>query len=83
MAKYRDCDHVPWISTPVIVIKEKHPFRTYSAVVTDVLCSQETLSGLKPMIQLTHFDPTMPCKRLTLDYNNVVEQRFASNTYAP
>jgi len=50
---------------------------------TDVLCSQEMLSELKLMIQLTHFDPIMPCKRLTLGYDDVVEQRFASNTYAP
>ena len=83
MVKYRDRDHVPWIGTPVIVIKEKHPFRTYPAMVTDVLCGQEMLSGLKLMIQLTCFDPTTPCKRLTLDYDDVVEQRFASNTYAP
>jgi len=52
-------------------------------MVTDVLCGQEMLSGLKLTIQLTRFDPTMPCKRLTLDYNDIVEQRFASNTYAP
>jgi len=83
LAKYRDHGHVPWIGTPVIVIKEKHPFRTYPAMVTDVLCGQEMLSGLKLTIQLTRFDSTMPCKRLTLDYDDVVEQRFASNTYAP
>jgi len=73
---------MPWIGTPVIVIKEKHLFRTYPAVVTDMLCGQEMLSGLKLMIQLIRFNPTMPCKRLTLDYDDVVEQRFASNTYA-
>jgi len=52
-------------------------------MVTDMLCGQEMLSGLKLTIQLTRFNPTMPCKRLTLDYDDVVEQRFAFNTYAP
>jgi hypothetical protein len=82
LTNYRKRDRVPWIGTQVI-INAKHPLKGYSAVVTDVLRNQETPSKLKLAIQLTRFDPNVPYKKLTLDYDHVVEERSSSNIYAP
>lgn len=70
------------MGTGVLITKKKHPLRGRTAVVTDVLCGQETSSGLKVAIQLTSFDPNAPYKKMTLDYDDVVEQRSSINMYA-
>ena len=76
------CDHLPWINTQVFVVKKGHPLKGQITVVIDVLCSQGMPSGLKLVVQSIHFDPSSLYKKVTLDYDNVVEQRFSSNTFA-
>ena len=44
-------------------------------VVKDVLPGQDTASGLKIVLQLKHLDPSSPFKTITVDYDDVVEQR--------
>jgi hypothetical protein len=68
-------DKVPWIGTGVIITKLGHPYKGYAGVVKDVLHGQNTASGLKIAIQLTHLDPSAPFKTMIVDYHDVVEQR--------
>jgi hypothetical protein len=68
-------DRVPWISTHVIITKHGSPFKGYEGVVKDVLRGQDTTSGLKIVLQLQHHDPSSPFKTITVDYDDVVEQR--------
>ena len=65
---------IPWINTDVI-ITGRHLLRTYPAIVKDVLCGQETPSGLKLVVQLTRLDSNAPFRDVTLDYDDVVEAR--------
>jgi hypothetical protein len=66
---------VPWIGTHVIVTKVGNPFKGYMGVVKDVLCGQDTASGLKIVLQLAHLEPSSPFKTIIVDYDGVVEQR--------
>lgn len=63
---------VPWIDVEVR-ITHGHAMKGYSAVVKDVLCNQQTPSGLRLLIQLTSLDPNSPFSRMTVDYDHVVE----------
>jgi hypothetical protein len=67
-------DSVPWIGTNVIITKLGSPYKGYVGVVKDVLRGQDTDSGLKIVIQLTHLDPSSPFKTTVVDYDDVVEQ---------
>lgn len=66
---------VPWINTEII-ISGRHPFKSYSGFVKDVLSNQTTVSGLKVEVELSTFDQTMTLRRLILDYDMVVEARY-------
>lgn len=68
-------ERVPWIGTNVIITKAGHPLKGNPAVVKDVLCSQQTASGLRVAAQITSFDPSRPFKTVVLDYDDVVEAR--------
>jgi hypothetical protein len=68
-------DSVPWIGTNVIITKLGSPYKGYVGVVKDVLRGQDTDSGLKIVLQLTHLDPSSPFKTTVVDYDDVVEQR--------
>ena len=68
-------DSVPWISTLVIIMKIGNPLKGYVSIVKDVLCEQDTASGLKIVIQLVHHDPSSPYKSVVVNYDDVVEQR--------
>ena len=68
VAKYRVC--------------KGHPLKGQIAVVTDMLCGQGTPSGLKLVVQLICFNPSSLYKKVTLDYDDIVEQRSSSNTFA-
>lgn len=59
----------------VRIIKQGHTMRTYTGVVTDVLCNQKTPSGLRIEVQLTVLGWVHPFKRLTMDYDDVVVDR--------
>ena len=58
----------------VIIMKQGSAFKGYVAVVKDVLCGQDTASGLKIIIQLVHHDPSAPYRTTVVDYYDVVEQ---------
>ena len=67
-------DSVPWIGMNVIITKQGSAFKGYVAVVKDVLCGQDTASGLKIIIQLAHHDPSAPYRTTVVDYDDIVEQ---------
>jgi hypothetical protein len=66
---------VPWIGVHVIITKLGSPLKGYVGVVKDVLCGQDTASGLRIFIQLTHLDPSSPFRTAVVDYDDVVEER--------
>jgi hypothetical protein len=68
-------DSVPWIGTNVIITKLGDPYKGYAGVVKDVFRGQDTASGLKISVQLTHLDPSSPFKTIIVDYDDVVERR--------
>ena len=57
------------------------PLKGYVGIVKDVLCGQDTASGLKIAIQLVHLDPSSPFKTTVIDYNDVVEQKSVYNLH--
>jgi hypothetical protein len=68
-------DPIPWLNTE-IVITGRHAQKGYKGIITDVICNQQTSSGLRLQVQLTIYDPTAPFRRITLDYDDVVEARY-------
>ena len=74
-------DKVPWIGTCVIITKIGSPHKGYIGVIKDVLCGQDTASGLKISIQLMHLDPSSPFRTVIFDHDDVVEQRYKSNIF--
>ena len=66
-------DHIPWFGQTILITKIKHPFKGCQAVVKNVLCNQDTISGLRIVAQLSHWDPTVPFQTIVLDYDDVVE----------
>jgi hypothetical protein len=79
LKKADDClskaDRVPWIGTHVIITKVGHPLKGCSGVVKDVLPGQDTASGLKIFVQLTHYNPSAPYMSIHVDYDDVVEKK--------
>jgi hypothetical protein len=71
-------DSVPWISTRVIITKLGNPLKGYVGVVKDVLRGQDTVSGLKIIIQLVH---PSPYKTTVVDYGDVVEQESVNDLH--
>ena len=67
-----------WINTHVIITALGSPLKGYVGVVTDVLPGQDTVSGLRIAVQLAHYDPSSPFKKMTFDYDDVVEERSVS-----
>ena len=63
----------PWINTTILVVKVKHPWKGYQGVIKDVLYHQETSSGLRVVVQLSHLNPAAPFKTVVFDYDDVVE----------
>ena len=61
-------DNVPSIGIDVIIMKLKSPLKGYGVVVKDVLCGQDTASGLKIVIQLVSLDVASPFKLKVIDY---------------
>jgi len=68
-------ERVPWIGTNVI-IAGRHALKTRPAIIKDILCNQQTVSGLKVVIEVTYLDSNAPFRRLTLDYDSVLEARY-------
>jgi len=70
-------DHIPWLGQTILITKIKHPFKGHQAVVKNVLCNQDTISGLQIVAQLSHWDPTVPFQTIVLDYDDVIEAVYA------
>ena len=70
-------DHIPWLGQTILITKIKHPFKGRQAVVKNVLCNQDTISGLRIVAQLSHWDPTIPFQTIVLDYDDVIEAVYA------
>jgi hypothetical protein len=68
-------ERIPWINTEIIIFGGR-VLRTYPGIVKDVLVNQPTPSGLKLVIEITALDSTAPFRRITLDYDHVVEARW-------
>jgi len=66
-------DRVPWIGTRVLIAKVGNPLKGYYGDVKDVLPGQNTNSGLKISLQLTHLNSSSPFKPMVVDYDDVVE----------
>ena len=67
-------DKVPWLNTEII-ITERHAWKGYRGIILDVLCNQQTSSGLRVQVQLTSLNPNSPFQRILLDYDDIVEAR--------
>lgn len=72
---------MPWISTHIIVTKIGSPLKGYVGIVKDVLRGQDTVSGLKIVIQLEHHNPSSPFKIAVVDYDDVVERRSVNDLH--
>lgn len=70
-------DRVPWLGQTILITKVQHPLKGCQAVVKNVLCGQDTLSGLRIIAQLSHWDPTVPFQTIVIDYDDVVEAVYA------
>lgn len=70
-------DRVPWLGQTILITKVQHPLKGRQAVVKNVLCGQDTLSGLRIIAQLSHWDPTVPFQTIVIDYDDVVEAVYA------
>lgn len=69
-------ERVPWINVEIIITHGVMKGRT--GVIIDVLCNQRTPSGLRVVVHITLVDPAAPFRRITLDYDHVVEARYES-----
>ena len=74
-------DIVPWLGTQVIISKVGNPYKGYIGVVKDVLCGQDTASGLKIYLQLERLEPSSPFKKIVMDYDDVVEKRSVKDLH--
>ena len=72
---------MPWIGTRVIITKLGNALKGYVGVVKDVLRGQDTASGLKIALQLTHLDPSSPFQTTVVDYDDVVEQTSVNDLH--
>jgi len=43
-------NHIPWLGQTILITKIKHPFKGHQAVVKNVLCNQDTISGLRIVV---------------------------------
>jgi hypothetical protein len=68
-------EKTPWLGTLVRITKLGSGDKGKEAVVKDVLVHQNTLSGLKIVVQFAHFNPASPFGKVDVDYSDVVEVR--------
>jgi hypothetical protein len=67
-------ERVPWINLEIKIAYD-HALKGYSGIVVDVLYNQSTPSGLRVVIQITALVSNAPFRRITVDYDHVVEAR--------
>jgi hypothetical protein len=68
-------DPVPWINTEVI-ITQGHAMKAHHGIILDILCNQQTSSGLQVHLRLSSYDPTSQFRVITLDYDCIVEAKY-------
>jgi hypothetical protein len=69
-------DNIPWKGVKVFINKQFHQRKGELAIVTDVLCNQDTPSGLKVQVTFTGFNPSISIPTDLLDYDDVIEYRY-------
>ncbi|PPQ74375.1 hypothetical protein CVT24_000864 [Panaeolus cyanescens] len=62
-----------WYHRHVIISKTKNPWKGHKGIVKNVVTGQQTSSGMKIEIELATFDPSHPFKRVTVDYDDILE----------
>ncbi|KAF9016493.1 hypothetical protein BDZ89DRAFT_1141433 [Hymenopellis radicata] len=63
----------PWLGLPATIMQPGHPFRTYPAIVRDVLIHQSTPSGLMLQLEITTYQGSNPRRMVTVDYDYVID----------
>ncbi|KAK0438716.1 uncharacterized protein EV420DRAFT_1735980 [Desarmillaria tabescens] len=63
----------PWIGIQVAVFQTGHPLRNKIGTVRDVICGQDSDSGLRLIIVLETYDPAITNKEYTVDYEHVLQ----------
>lgn len=66
-------DKSPWLDLGVTVIRG--PFKGYYGSVKNVLLGQETVSGKRIEVQLSHIGGARPFALELFDYDHIVETR--------
>ena len=67
---------IPWRNVAVIIVKHGE-FKGRTGIVRDVHLNRNTLSGLEVDVELDTYSGSNSFARTCLDYDHVVEQRFA------
>lgn len=68
-------DHVPWKGVKVLIVKSGDQHKGETAVVDNVLCNQDTPSGLKILVQFQSYNPSTPFQKGLFDYDDIVEHK--------
>ena len=69
-------DHIPWKGIKVLITKQGEQRKGEPAVVDNVLCNQDTPSGLKINVQFMNYNPNMPFQKALFDYDDIVEFKY-------
>jgi hypothetical protein len=70
--------HVSWKGVKVLVVKRWEQRKGEPAVIDEVLCNQDTPSGLKILVQFINYNPSMPMQKGLYDYDDIVEFTYVS-----
>jgi hypothetical protein len=66
-------DHNPWKGIKVLVVKQGEQRKGEPAIVDNVLCNQDTPSGLRINVQFINHNPNNPIQKALFDYDDIVE----------
>ena len=73
VSELRGSGKTPWIGTRVVIHRKSSPLRTKIGTVRDVVCGQSNKSGLRVVLILDNYDPSLTNKEYTVDYEHVLE----------
>ena len=69
-------DHIPWKGVKILITKQGEQRKGEPAVVDNVLCNQDTPSGLKINVQFMNYNPNMPFQKALFDYDDIIELKY-------
>ncbi|KAK0211995.1 hypothetical protein IW262DRAFT_1301442 [Armillaria fumosa] len=73
VSELKGSGETPWIGMHVIIHGKSGPLRTKIGTVRDVVCGQSNKSGLRIVLILDNYDPSLTNKEYTVDYEYVLE----------